>query len=575
MRMKIFTVLFFCLTSSTLFGQLNITFPPARMVYQRNQAGSATVFITGTYVAAVDKVEARLKTRAGEPGTAVDWTEIVGSASGNVFSGSLTSVGGRYDLEVRGKKNGSQVGSSVTVEKVGVGEVFLIVGHSNAAAAGQNGDMVGANSDMVNSVNPNADLPLYNQYLMNGTADYLAPLQPTQLCETCGIGPMVQYPWLWSRLGDLLVSPSALNVPVLFYSAAFGGSNIDQTYKSAYNIPFDHGFIEYSIRMPYANIRNAMNAYVPRTGLRAILSMHGVNDGTLTADEFKFRSQKVIEKTREESNYQDLAWLIATSCYNNGVNAVITSAQESLISTVPNVFRGANLNAIDNSGRYDGLHFNVTGQTMAASLWRDAITNPSVNIIQNAKSFMAQAPPLPGPPLPVTLVSFNGKKNGNGQNELTWVTSSEENNDYFEIQRSTDAISFEAVGTVKGVGDSKVNNTYTFSEEAPAKLVNYYKLKQVDYDGKSTLSRIIAVRNDSEKFNEFVFPNPAQHQIQIATDNGAVVEAITLFDLQGKAVMQNTKSNQMDISKLSQGDYLIQVKMSSGELVKKKIMKLQ
>jgi hypothetical protein len=467
-----------------------------------------------------------------------------------------------------------QVGSTISDEKVGVGEVFLIVGHSNAAAAGQAGDMVGASSDMVNSINPNADLPLYNQYLMNGTADYLAPLQPTQLCETCGIGPMVQYPWLWSRLGDMLVSPSALNVPVLFYSAAFGGSNIDQTYMSAYNIPFDHGFIEYSIRMPYANIRNAMNAYVPRTGLRAILSMHGVNDQGLTADEFKFRSQKVIEKTREESGYQDLAWLVATSCYNSGVNATITSAQESLISTVPNVFRGANLNSIGANGRYDGLHFNVTGQTLAASLWKDAITSPVTNILQNAKSFMAQVPPLPGPPLPVTLVSFNGKKNTNGQNELRWVTSSEENNDYFEIHRSADAVNFEAVGNVKGVGDSKENNTYSFSDEAPAKLVTYYKLKQVDYDGKSTMSRIIAVRNESEEFNEFVFPNPAQHQIQIATDNGAAVEAITLFDLKGKAVLQNTKSNSMDISGLTQGDYFIQVKMSSGESVKKKIVKL-
>jgi hypothetical protein len=572
MRIKIFTILLFCLTSSTLFGQLNVTFPPARMVYQRNQAGNATVFITGTYTSSIDKIEARLTTRAGEPGTAVDWTEIVGSPGGNVFSGFLTSVGGRYDLEVRTKKNGSQVGGSVIVEKVGVGEVFLIVGHSNAAAAGQNGDMVGASSDLVNSINPNANLPLYNQYLMNGTADYLAPLQPTQLCETCGIGPMVQYPWFWSRLGDMLVSPGVLNVPVLFYSAAFGGSNIDQTYKSAYNIPFDHGFIEYSIRMPYANIRNAMNAYVPRTGLRAILSMHGVNDGGLTAEEFRFRSERVITKTRDESSYPDLAWLIATSCYNNGVNAVITSAQETLINTIPNVFRGANLNLITNSGRYDGLHFNVAGQIQAAEYWRDAIV--AANVVQNAKSFMAQVPPLPGPPLPVTLVSFNGKKNSNGQNELRWVTSSEENNDYFEIQRSTDAVNFEAVGTVKGVGDSKENNTYTFSEEAPVKLVNYYKLKQVDYDGKSTLSRIIAVRNDSEEFNEFVFPNPAQHQIQIATDNGSVVEAITLFDLKGKAVMQNTKSNLMDISGLSQGDYFIQVKMSSGESVRKKIVKL-
>ncbi|WP_229208947.1 hypothetical protein [Dyadobacter luticola] len=108
------------LISISLFGQIEIKFPPTRMVYQRNTSGNATLFITGTYLSNIGKIQARLKTRAGEPGVAVSWTDIVGAVSGNVFSGSLSASGGRYDLEVRGLKNGQQVGSSVTVEKVGV-----------------------------------------------------------------------------------------------------------------------------------------------------------------------------------------------------------------------------------------------------------------------------------------------------------------------------------------------------------------------------------------------------------------------------------------------------------------------
>ncbi|NIJ53979.1 T9SS type A sorting domain-containing protein [Dyadobacter arcticus] len=392
-----FTFLLLVFTSISGFAQIDIKFPPSRMVFQRNTEGNANVFITGTYTAAIDKVEARLKNRPGEPGVEVNWTQISGSVSGNVFSGSVIATGGRYDLEVRGMKDGKQVGATANVEKVGVGEVFLIVGHSNAEAA--NSPMTGAGSDLVNSINIRSDDALHEKYLRSGKPEDLPALLPSQLCQTCGIAPMAGYPWLWSKLGDLLVSPGALNVPVLFYSAAFGGSSMDQTYKAAYDIPFDHGFINFNIRMPYVNIRNTLSKYAPQTGLRAILSMHGVNDQDTDGEGFKFRNQKVIEKTREESFFSKLAWMVATSCYNKGVNLSITSGQESLIATVPNVFRGANLNSIDDSGRYDGLHFNENGQQRAAELWRDAITNVSTNILKNAEPLMAKVPPLPVPPV--------------------------------------------------------------------------------------------------------------------------------------------------------------------------------
>jgi hypothetical protein len=563
MRVTTFTLFIFFQLSFAAQAQITVHFPPARMVYQRNTAGNAVVYINGTYTSSIDKVQARLKSRPGEPGSQVGWTDIAGSVSGSVFSGSVNATGGRYDLEVRGMKNGQQVGSSATVEKVGVGEVFLIVGHSNAAAAGESIDMLGAESDLVNTIDTRANPQLYQDYLTFGTADYLPPLKSTKLCQSCGIAPMAEYPWLWSRLGDLLVAPTALNVPVLFYSAAFGGSNMGATYKSAYNIPFDHGFIKYSIRMPYANIRNAMNAYAPRTGLRAILSMHGINDLDTTADGFRFRNQMVIEKTRQESGYQQLPWMVATSCYNDGVVQSITDGQEAVINSVPNVFRGADLNKILNDG-----------QQQAAQRWRDAILDPVVNVRQNAQSFMASAPPLPGPPLPVTLVEFRGMKTASGPNELEWVTSSEVNNDYFEIQKSRDAVRFEAIGNVKGAGESKTQNTYTFSDESPERTITYYRLKQVDFDGTESLSRIVAVQRDPDPFKEFVYPNPAEHYIEIATDNGDTVEEVTLFDLKGNAVLSKTKSAQVDISRLRKGDYFIQFRLGSGQSVRKKIAKM-
>lgn len=563
--------LMFLLTYATVRAQVSVTFPPARIVFQRNPSGNANVFVNGTFTGSqVHHVEARLKTRGGEPGNAVDWTTIASDLTGGVFGGFLTSAGGRFDLEVRAMNSGNQqVGGSVTVEKVGVGEVFLIVGHSNASAA--ESPMVGAASDLVNSINVNANPALRNQYLQTGSPNDLPPLEPTHLCQNCGIAPMAEHPWLWSRLGDLLVN--ALQVPVLFYSAAFGGSNMGHFYKAAYDIPFSHGFINYNIRMPYVNIRNAMNKYVPRTGLRAVLSAHGINDGDTTGAGFYFRSQKVVEKSRNEANYQDLAWLVATSAYNNGIKQDITDAQNALINDDPNTFRGADLNAIGNEGRYDGLHFSEQGQIMAANLWRDAITNPSENVLANAKSLMATAPPLPPPPLPVTLISFSGKKSINGFNELEWVTTEETHNDYFEIQKSNDAQHFAAIGTVKGVGDSRETNRYHFTDELPGVKATYYRLNQVDYDGTSTLSRIIAVKSEKDNPETVVYPNPSQHVIEVATNDGSAVEGLKLLDLNGKVLLEQQQGNELNVSELSRGEYIVEFTVGS-EVVRRKVTKL-
>ena len=542
------------------------------MVFQRNQGGNANVFVTGTYTGnQVHHIEARLKPRAGEPGNAVDWTTIASDLTTGVFSGFLISSGGRFDLEVRGMNSSNQqVGSTVAVEKVGVGEVFLIVGHSNAAAA--EGPMTGAASDLVNSIDPNTNPSLRALYLQTGSPNNLPPLQPTHLCQTCGMAPMVDVPWFWSKLGDSLVK--ALDVPILFYSAAFGGSNMGYFYKAAYDIPFSHGFINYSIRMPYVNIRNTMTKYATRTGLRAILSAHGINDGDTTGAGFYYRSQMVVEKSRNDANYQDLAWLVATACYNNGVRQEVTDAQNALINDDANTFRGANLNAIGNEGRYDGLHLNEQGQKMAAGLWRNAILDPNENVLANAKPFMATAPPLPPPPLPVTLVSFNAQRSVNGFNELEWVTTSETNNDYFEIQKSTDAKAFTTIGNVNGAGDSKETNRYHFTDESPGPGAAYYRLNQLDYDGTATLSRIVAVQNGNEAADPAVYPNPSQHVIEVATNDGSVVAGLKVLDLNGKILLEKQDSNQLDLSALTRGEYIVEFKTNAGSLVRKKITKL-
>jgi hypothetical protein len=95
--------------------------------------------------------------------------------------------------------------------------------------------------------------------------------------------------------------------------------------------------------------------------------------------------------------------------------------------------------------------------------------------------------------LPVTLTSFKGRLNGD-KAELSWTTTDEHNNSHFDIERSDNGQAYTTVGSVQGAGG--ITNTYHFTDNGPLAAVNYYRLKQVDIDGKSTYSRILVLRSD-------------------------------------------------------------------------------
>ncbi|MCC9135346.1 T9SS type A sorting domain-containing protein [Pontibacter silvestris] len=98
--------------------------------------------------------------------------------------------------------------------------------------------------------------------------------------------------------------------------------------------------------------------------------------------------------------------------------------------------------------------------------------------------------------LPVELVSFTVKKDANSQAQLTWSTASEENNAYFEIQRSVDGKTWEVIGKVTGAGNSSVKRSYTFTDtdfERIAVTTVYYRLNQIDTDNATELSKIVAL----------------------------------------------------------------------------------
>ncbi|MGG7663695.1 T9SS type A sorting domain-containing protein [Dyadobacter sp. BHUBP1] len=117
--------------------------------------------------------------------------------------------------------------------------------------------------------------------------------------------------------------------------------------------------------------------------------------------------------------------------------------------------------------------------------------------------------------LPIDLVSFSGESKMEG-NVLKWVTASEINNKGFEVEKSSNGKSFQKIGFVKGSTDSWRALNYSFTDPTPHSLT-YYRLKQIDWDGTSTYSKMVVVQ--SKEPAVAVYPNPSRGRLSIRAKN--------------------------------------------------------
>jgi hypothetical protein len=102
-----------------------------------------------------------------------------------------------------------------------------------------------------------------------------------------------------------------------------------------------------------------------------------------------------------------------------------------------------------------------------------------------------------GAPLPVDLISFGGElSDDKNLVTLEWIVTSQVNNNYFEIQRSTNVEQWISIGEIPGAGNSNSQMHYTMHDENPLKGVSYYRLRQTDYDGNSETFYPISISNE-------------------------------------------------------------------------------
>lgn len=167
--------------------------------------------------------------------------------------------------------------------------------------------------------------------------------------------------------------------------------------------------------------------------------------------------------------------------------------------------------------------------------------------------------------LPVELSEFNAVAENNERVDVSWTTASEDNNDFFTVERSKDGETFEEVGTVDGAGTTQTTQKYVFIDRAPFSGVSYYRLKQTDFDGMFSYSKVETVMMETA-FNEVsIYPNPVKGNSKVTFDLGTTGRVnVNVSDLSGKSLITseheaNLGSNTIDVNtgQLTAGMYLL------------------
>jgi hypothetical protein len=197
------------------------------------------------------------------------------------------------------------------------------------------------------------------------------------------------------------------------------------------------------------------------------------------------------------------------------------------------------------------------------------INNPPINGVWTLVNNLS--------PLPIELLQFNGKYQNNSS-LLYWSTASETDNDYFVVERSNDGNHFYPIGTVDGAGNSSVVLSYSLRDYESIDKVAYYRLKQVDFDGRFTYSKIIALRNMKSYGNQYLnlYPQPASTDVFV--EQGMFVNGETfsteIFNTQGALVQRDLHTSDesgnllLHLKNLEQGMYMLRITDGVHQLTK-------
>ncbi len=177
--------------------------------------------------------------------------------------------------------------------------------------------------------------------------------------------------------------------------------------------------------------------------------------------------------------------------------------------------------------------------------------------------------------LPISLIRFDGYLKDEMASQLNWETATEENNLGFEVQHSTNTRDWNTLTFIEGKGNSTIINDYDYLHTNPAVGVNYYRLKQLDFNGAYSFSDIVSVLVNKQHEIEFIaYPNPVhsgQLNIQILSNLNPQGQ-IKIYDTLGRKIMSKPINDQLetiDVNQLTRGLYMVEVLIGDYSTIQK------
>jgi uncharacterized repeat protein (TIGR01451 family) len=183
--------------------------------------------------------------------------------------------------------------------------------------------------------------------------------------------------------------------------------------------------------------------------------------------------------------------------------------------------------------------------------------------------------------MPVKMTSFTVKKENNNA-VLRWTTSTETDNDHFEIERSIDGLNFSKVGTVAGSGTTSLTRSYTYPDALTGitSKILYYRLRMVDIDGKISFSQVVALRLDGSisMTNLTVYPNPFTSNIKLQVHSTTEENStIRFINMNGQEVLRRNVTIMpgdnvvivKDLDTVAPGMYIMEFRTSDAVMTQK------
>lgn len=182
--------------------------------------------------------------------------------------------------------------------------------------------------------------------------------------------------------------------------------------------------------------------------------------------------------------------------------------------------------------------------------------------------------------LPVELISFDGYQSSEAV-ELEWMTATEINNEYFQVERASDGRNFSVLSTVNGAGTTTLPRHYQIKDKRPFSGINYYRLKQVDFDGAFSYSDIVVVNIKAERIE--LFPNPVASTLHVRLSAFADTQVnYQISNITGSTILEGMTRTDAGVVTISldevqsfqAGTYIVNIISEGGAAVSKKFFKM-